>query len=404
MAREQNGSTKEEEVNERNRRDAGIYEAGPGRFRVVVNSGKRLPSGRYEQVVRIVSGTKTDARNLRDQLRADVTRGDYVPPARELLGVYLMSWLERIHPPHGKIKVSTWKSYESHVRVHLLPDPIADRRVSDLTTTDVEDLFRRLLDKGLSPASVDAVRRTLRRALNAHRKLATNPVRGADSPRVPRHEIDEDLLWTHDQARRFLRYAGERDADMTALVRLALDSGARLGELLAITWGDIDLARQTVRLRRSVSAKRLPGDDRMLRFDSPKNDKARTLDLDAGTVGALRQLRERQVAEGVADVGQLIFRRPTRLGFQPWRPDVTTHVFQRLAGEANVPVIPFHYLRHACASWLLGAGMDVVAVSERLGHWSPSLTLSVYAHAIRGRQRELAQAIGAALNQGTVLT
>lgn len=77
-----------------------------------------------------------------------------------------------------------------------------------------------------------------------------------------------------------------------------------------------------------------------------------------------------------------------------------SRVFQRLTGEANVPVIPFHYLRHAFASWLLGAGMDVVAVSERLGHWSPSLTLSVYAHAIRGRQRELARTIGAALKEG----
>lgn len=59
--------------------------------------------------------------------------------------------------------------------------------------------------------------------------------------------------------------------------------------------------------------------------------------------------------------------------------------------------MPFHYLRHMCASWLLGAGMDAVAVSERLGHWSPSLTLSVYAHAIRGRQAELAKLIGSAL-------
>jgi integrase len=83
--------------------------------------------------------------------------------------------------------------------------------------------------------------------------------------------------------------------------------------------------------------------------------------------------------------------------FQPWRPDVTTHVLQRLSADAGVPIVSFHYLRHTCASWLLGAGLDVVAVSERLGHWSPSLTLSVYAHAIRGRQRELAQAIGAAL-------
>lgn len=141
----------------------------------------------------------------------------------------------------------------------------------------------------------------------------------------------------------------------------------------------------------------MPGDEQMLRFDSPKNDKARTLDVDASTIDVLRSMRERQIRERVSDVGLLVFRRPTQAGFQPWRPDVTTHVFQRLSAEAGVPVVPFHYLRHTCASWLLGAGLDVVAVSERLGHWSPSLTLSVYAHAIRGRQRELAQAIGAAL-------
>jgi integrase len=386
-------------MSERSRKDLGIYEAGPGRYRVVVSTGRRLANGRYGQVVRMVRGTRTDARNLRDQLRADATRGEYVPLARELLGVYLTGWLERIKPPHGGIKVSTWKSYESHVRVHLIPDPIADRRVADVTTTDVEDLFRRLLDKGLSPASVDAVRRTLRRAFNAHRMLTINPVRGASSPRVPRHEVDVDRLWTHDQARRFLANAEERDPDMAALVRLGLDSGARLGELLATTWPDVDTTRQTIRFRRSVSAKRLPDDQQMLRFDTPKNDKARTLDVDVSTIDALRSTRERQVGEGVSDVGQLVFRRPTRTGFQPWRPDVTTHVFQRLSDEAGVPVVPFHYLRHCCASWLLAGGADVVAVSERLGHWSPSLTLTVYAHAIKGRQRELARAIGAALDK-----
>ena len=180
-------------------------------------------------------------------------------------------------------------------------------------------------------------------------------------------------------------------------MRLGLDSGARLGELLALSWTEIDFPHGTVRLRRSVSAKRMPGDEQMLRFDTPKNDKARTLDVDASTIDALRSMRERQIGEGVSDVGLLVFRRPTRTGFQPWRPDVTTHVFQRLSAEAGVPVVPFHYLRHSSASWLLGAGLDVVAVSERLGHWSPSLTLSVYAHAIRGRQRELAEAIVAAL-------
>ena len=157
---------------------------------------------------------------------------------------------------------------------------------------------------------------------------------------------------------------------MAVLVRVGLDSGARLGELLALAWPDIDAARQIVRIGRSVSAKRLPGDERMLRFDTPKNDKKRKVDLAGTTILALQEMRTRQGTEAVADVGQLVFRRPTRLGFEPWRPDVTTHTFQRLAAGAGVPVVPFHYMRHACASWLLEAGMDVVAASERLGHWS----------------------------------
>ena len=92
-----------------------------------------------------------------------------------------------------------------------------------------------------------------------------------------------------------------------------------------------------------------------------------------------------------------MFRRPTARGFQALRPDSTTHTFQRQSKSAGVPVVPFHHLRHACASWLIEAGIDVVAVSERLGHWSPDFTLRVYSHAMPGRQAELARTIGAAL-------
>jgi integrase len=259
----------------------------------------------------------------------------------------------------------------------------------------VELLFKRLALKGLTPATVDSVRRTLRAALNDNARMKENPVRRAKMPRVPRHEIDPNDLWTHAEAKRFLAYAATHDADMAMLVRLALDSGARLGELLGLRW--FDVKGTSVRFARSVSTARLPGDEAKLRFDTPKNDKARTIQISAETAAALVAIRERQMAEPIADVGQLVFRRPTRQGFQPWRPDVTTHSFQKLAGSAGVPVTPFHYLRHCCASWLLGSGMDVVAVSDRLGHWSPSLTLTVYSHAIRGKQAELARAIGDAL-------
>jgi integrase len=112
---------------------------------------------------------------------------------------------------------------------------------------------------------------------------------------------------------------------MAALVRTGLDTGAREAEMLALSWLDVDFARQSIRIHRTISAKRLHGDTRKMRFDRPKNDKERTIDVAASTIEALRAMRERQRAEGVAEVGQLVFRRPTPDRFQPWRPDVTTH-------------------------------------------------------------------------------
>ena len=182
------------EGTKRNPRDLGIYPEGEGRWRVAVSTGRRQSNGKYRQIMRIVRGTKTDAIKVRDQIRADVSRDSFRQPARESLGSYLQTWLERIAPPHGAVKLSTWRSYDKHVRIHLATDPIAERRVGDLQKVDAEDLFRRLLDKGLSPATVQSVRRTLRAALNAHPTLQTNVAKEAAGPRVPRHTLAKDEL------------------------------------------------------------------------------------------------------------------------------------------------------------------------------------------------------------------
>src|SRR4051812_31539507 len=115
-------------------KDAGIYEIEPGRYRIHVSKGRRGPDGKYHTVVRTYRGGLKGARAKRAEIIADLSRDEYVAPSAESVASYLATWLERIRPPHGEIKVSTWKSYESHVRVHLLTDSIAERRVGDVTT------------------------------------------------------------------------------------------------------------------------------------------------------------------------------------------------------------------------------------------------------------------------------
>lgn len=133
---------------ERNPRDLAIYPAGDGRWRVVVSTGRRNADGGYKRRVRYVRGTKTDARKLRDEMRADVSRDTSVEPVKQKLGDYLQTWHERSAPPRGRTKRSTWLSYGKHVRVHVQPDPIASRRLCDLTTDDVGDFYWRLAGEG----------------------------------------------------------------------------------------------------------------------------------------------------------------------------------------------------------------------------------------------------------------
>jgi hypothetical protein len=151
-----------------------IHKVGPNHYKVKVSKG-RGADGNYPQAVRNVHGSYKDAHRVEAALKTDLDRGEYQDPSRESLATYLASWLDAIRPPHGDVKVSTWRSYESHVRVHIAPDTIAERRVAAITPEEVGAFFRRLLDKGLSPAAVGGVRRTLRAALNAHPTLQPTP-------------------------------------------------------------------------------------------------------------------------------------------------------------------------------------------------------------------------------------
>src|SRR4029453_7558287 len=222
------------------------------------------------------------------------------------------------------------------------------------------------------------------------------PRLGAESPRVPKKALDEDLLWTHEHARRFLRDTEEQHADMAALVRLALDSGAARGTPGARVArrrreGSDDQAppirQREATARGHTEAPIRLAEERQGSDDRRRRHHDRVAPGDAGTAAGRGRRRCRadcvpaSHAKGLPAVaaGRDDARLPTPVGGR-----------RRPGGAVPQPTA---HVR----SWLLGAGMDVVAVSERLGHWSPSLTLSVYAHVIRGRQAELAKVTGSAL-------
>jgi integrase len=195
--------------------------------------------------------------------------------------------------------------------------------------------------------------------------------------RPPRKVHLEVVALTAEQARTLLACAaGHR---FEALFVLALKTGMRRGELLALHWQDVDLEAGVLQVRGTLRRTRAG-----LAIGTPKTASARRkVALSAGSVAALRRHRARQdeerrrLGDGWQDFG-LVF--PNGLG-RPMEPrDFLFSHFRPLLVAAGLPPITFHALRHTAATLLLGQGEHPKVVQELLGHAQVSITLDRYSH------------------------
>jgi integrase len=181
-----------------------------------------------------------------------------------------------------------------------------------------------------------------------------------------------------------------------ALFIVAASTGLRLGEVLALSWSDIDFDAGTATVRRSL-ARSWDGWE----LAEPKTARSRrTVNLPDAAIAALRRHRERQDAAQTAvgsawqDRDDLIF---TDAVGRPLRADDVNHVWHELLEATGLPSIPFHGLRHSAATALLAAGVPLKVVSEQLGHSTITITADRYAGVVSEQRREAAAAMDRAL-------
>jgi integrase len=177
---------------------------------------------------------------------------------------------------------------------------------------------------------------------------------------------------------------------LQAVARLAAATGARRGELVALRWSDIDLDEGTVRFVQAISTD--VGSRRIA--TTTKTGRTKTLALDEGAVGQLRQWRAEIAGEALHAGVRLrwVFPAPTDPR-EPWAPAHVTQAWARHREDIGLPDVRFHDLRHLHATELMAAGIDVNTVAARLGHSSPKMTLDVYGHASPARDRAAAEVI-----------
>ena len=298
---------------------------------------------------------------------------------------YLDRWLE--NTAKGRVQPRTWHRYEQMIRLRLKPT-LPDIALSQLRSIHVEGAYTTIRLRGASPSVCQSAAEVLHSALRDAVRLKMipfNPTEGVDRPKYRRPEM---TALSREQALLFLEAAsGDR---LFALYVVALDTGMRQGELLALEWSDIDMAAGVVVVQRT-----LEDVNGALRVKEPKTARSRRrIDLSGFAMETLHDHRKAMLAEGNArspvfcasEGGHLRKSNQRQRSFMPTlaRANALETERAKLAGREPtlLPRIRFHDLRHTCASLLLLADENVKVISERLGHASIQLTLDTYSHVL----------------------
>jgi integrase len=356
-----------------------------------LNLGVDPSTGKRKQQWVSVKGTKKEAEKRLSELLTQLDTGIFMKPAKTTLTEFLESWLKDYAWPN--LSPRTAEGYEYIIRRHLIPG------LGNIILTRIkpEHLQRYYSEKlacgrydgkgGLSARSARHHHMVLHSAMETAVKwglIARNPVDAVNPPRVQRHD---SKMWDEDNILLFLEAA--KDSLYYPIFYLALFTGMRRSELLALCWCDIDFLFCQISVRRSMHHLK---DGRII-FRQPKTTQGnRTVALPPSAVLVLKHYREKRETERIMlgkplSNDDLVF---SHIDGTPLLPDTITHAWIKLVRSTGLKNIRLHDARHSHASLMLKQGIHPKVVQERLGHSSIQVTLDTYSHVAPGLQEAAA--------------
>ena len=307
-------------------------------------------------------------RELRDELTAR-DRGLPPPDRAVTVGGWCTLFLELVEP---SVRPTTTRTYADEIRLRIRP-LLGRRRLVELSPEHVARWTVDLRAQGASDAQVRKSLNVLRIILNRairHERIARNVASLVDAPRVDRLELSIPTPGELDRIRAAI--AGSR---WQALYAVAIDTGMRQGELLALRWRDLDTLSGLVTVNRAMV-------HNTRHVGPPKSHAARrTMPLRRATVTALDDLRRRQLdpadrSTRPSDSG-LMF---TTSRGQPIIGNRLLEHFHAITDALGIPRYRWHDLRHARATSLLRSGVSRDLVGAYMGHSSANVTADLYGH------------------------
>jgi integrase len=390
----------------RGRGEGSVFERADGQWVGSISLGYSEEGRRKRKTV--YGATKKEVLDELGRLRTDARVGNLPDAGGMTVGQLLDRWLQS---SKSKTETRTFEERERVVKNHLRPR-MGAVKLAKLTALHVEGLYADMGRDSVGACTIRHAADMLGVALSHACKLKLipfNPAAAVSKPKAPAREM---LFLTPDQVKILL--AAAADQRCYPLLVLALATGCRQGELLALKWEDVDLQKGILTVRRSLAQT-----DQGFEVKEPKTAASRrTLALPGLAVSVLTRHKAEMMKAGLLSApifctrdGSYLLKRNVlrslrcviRRANTP--PGKINKGGRPKKGAAPRPkesfeplkLIPaklrFHDLRHTVASVLLSQGQSVRAVSQRLGHSNPALTLRIYAHCMPSDDAQLADGL-----------
>jgi integrase len=298
-----------------------------------------------------------------------VGTGNYVEPSKLTVADFVRARVDQWEAA-GDISARTAQRYRQLVENQTVPH-LEGKAVQKLAALDIESRHTALRNCGLAARTIGHAHRVLSKALSdAERNglISRNVCKLQKAPKVGESEmvIVRDIPGLVDKLR------GSR---LYVLAVVALFTGMRLGEVLALRWGRIDLDGKTISVREALESTKARG----IRFKTPRSKAGRrAITLPEIVVDALREHRKcqlemrMQLGAGRLPGDALLF---ANIDGKPLQPSNVSSDWGEVAGRIGVPGATFHGLRHTHAGQLIANSVDIVTISKRLGAPSQALPL-----------------------------
>lgn len=370
-----------------------VYHLGGDRYRVTVYAGLDPRTNAPLQRTRTIRANgpqaarrKADA--VAGEIRKEIEQGAVI---RGTLAGYVDVWLKENAQTKSPTTMAGYRQIGG-----VIVKEFGRMKIDELRPRDVRAWYARLAADGMTQATI----RHYHAVLNAICRQAwgdgevTKPATfGVKLPKATHAALDLPT----DQA--MMVALSHASGDLLVALRLALATGMRRGELLALRWSDLHgtdlhVERALIELKGDVQSK------------STKGKRGRIVALDHQTVRMLARHRGAQMA-AAEQLGFTLAKRSDRAvlanlqadptGQTPYPPTWLSHGWSRVRAAAGLPNVRLHDFRHRHATTLLDSGVPIHVVSPRLGHATVTVTLDIYAHADRPADRAAARIIGQAM-------